>query len=44
METEAIYLSCFNEEMHPHHLRMFDRKSPEVLEYMAQHVATGVES
>ena len=43
MGTEAKNLSCFNEEMHPHHLHMFYRKAIEVKEYLAQNVATNVQ-
>ena len=40
MEMEAKDLSCFDEEMQPHHLHMFDKKSPEDIEYQVQNVAT----
>ena len=43
METEAKDISCFIEEMQPHHSYMFDRKSPEVTKYPVQNVATNVD-
>ena len=39
-ESGAKDLSCFDEEMHPHHLHMFDKKSLEATEYEVQNVAT----
>ena len=42
MEIEAKYLSCFNEEMNPHHLHMFDKQSSKAIEYRVQNVATSV--
>ena len=44
MEMEAKDLSFFNEEMQPHHLHMFDKKSLEETEYWVQNVATSVEA
>ena len=43
MEMEAQDLSFFNEEMHPHHLHMFDKPSPEATKYQVQNVAANVE-
>ena len=44
METEAKDLSYFNEEMKPHHIHMFDKKSNGVIEYMIQNMETNVEA
>ena len=40
METKARDLYFFNEEMQPHHLHMFDKLSPEVIEYLVQNAAS----
>ena len=40
METEAKDLSYFDEEMHPHHLHMFDSLSPKVIGYLVQNMET----
>ena len=44
MEMEAKDLSCFNEEMQPHHLHVLDKQSSKVTEYWVQNVATNVEA
>ena len=44
MEVEAKDLSLFDEEMRPHHLHMFDKKSLEATEYWVQNEATSVEA
>ena len=44
METKAKDLSCFGEEMQPHHSHKFDKLSLEAIEYQVHDVETNAEA
>ena len=44
MGTKAKDLSFFDEEMQPHHLHMFDKRSSKETKCYVQNVATSVEA